>query len=357
MLPLAERKNKFRIETRAVMPDQAASLLPAQTADAIAAVAGRIALARKNGRPVICATGAHSIKNGLGPVFGRLIERRTLTHLATNGAGIIHDWEFSFLGQSSEDVRQMVHEGQFGNWHETGFFINLAINLGALEGKGYGESVGAMIERERLDIPSAADLERVVRDSLARDPLRSAAAADLLHMVRTFNLPAGTMAIPHQWKRYSAQAAACRAGVPFTGHPMIGHDIIYNHPMNHGAAIGRCAQRDFLAYAQSVSDIEDGVYLSIGSAIMSPMIFEKSLSMAQNIAIQAGRHIDRHHIVVVDLAECAWDWSRGEPPENNPAYYLRYNKTFARMGGTMQYIQCDNRDFLLALLQNLEGKA
>jgi hypothetical protein len=134
---------------------------------------------------------------------------------------------------------------------------------------------------------------------------------------------------------------------------MIGHDIIYNHPMNHCAALGRAAQRDFLAYAESISRIDGGVYISIGSAVMSPMVFEKSLSMAQNLAIQRGEHIDKHFILVSDLAESTWDWSLGEPPEDNPAYYLRYNKSFSRMGGTMRYLQSDNRELLLNLAHQL----
>ena len=134
---------------------------------------------------------------------------------------------------------------------------------------------------------------------------------------------------------------------------MIGHDIIYNHPMNRGAGLGRCAERDFLTFAESVNRIDGGVYISIGSAVMSPMIFEKSLSMAQNIAIQRGEHYDNHYMQIVDLAKSDWDWSQGEPPEENPAYYLRYNKTFSRMGGTMNYLQADNRDFLLALIRQL----
>ena len=87
------------------------------------------------------------------------------------------------------------------------------------------------------------------------------------------------------------------------------------------------------------------------------MIFEKSLSMAQNLAIQQGEHIDDHFMVVVDLAASTWDWSQGEPPEDNPAYYLRYNKTFSRMGGTMRYLHADNRDFSLSLVQMLDRLA
>jgi len=89
---------------------------------------------------------------------------------------------------------------------------------------------------------------------------------------------------------------------------------------------------------------------------MSPMIFEKSLSMAQNIHIQNGKHIDNHFMLIVDLAKSNWDWQKnGEPPETDTGYYLRYLKTFSRMGGTMQYLSADNRDFLLAICQELSS--
>ena len=172
--------------------------------------------------------------------------------------------------------------------------------------------------------------------------------------MQRFQLEPGPLSIPHPWKEYSVQAGAFAMGIPLTGHPMIGHDIIYNHPMNHCASLGRAAERDFLAYAESVSRLEGGVYVSIGSAVMSPMIFEKSLSMAQNLAIQRGEHIDNHYLFINDLARSTWDWSRGEPPEDNPAYYLRFNKSFSRMGGTMRYLSADNRDFLLSLTRWLD---
>jgi hypothetical protein len=275
--------------------------------------------------------------------------------LATNGAGIIHDWEFAFQGMSCEDVEVMVQEGRFGNWQETGFYINLALNVGAYEGRGYGESVGAMIQNEGLEIPNADRLTAEIKECAEIDSEQAAAAADLLAIIRRFQLNEGWLAVPHPWKRFSVQAGALQAGVPFTGHPMIGHDIIYNHPMNHCASLGRTAQRDFLTFAESVNQLEGGVYISIGSAVMSPMIFEKSLSMAQNLALQRGDHIDHHFLLINDLAESTWDWSQGEPPEDNPAYYLRYNKSFSRMGGTMRYLQADNRDFLLALTHMLDA--
>ena len=356
---LTQRPNKLAIQKDHVSPDQQPGPLGTAEMKSLAVIADRIRSARRAGKPVVLAFGAHTIKNGLSPVLIQLMEQGWLTHLATNGAGIIHDWEFAFQGQSSEDVQGNVARGEFGIWQETGFYINLALIVGAYEGLGYGQSVGKMIESEGLTIPQVQELTQVVATGLQpgksnTDESTMAAAIDLLGVIRKFNLKPGWMAVPHPFKAFSAQAAAHRLGIPFTGHPMIGHDIIYNHPMNHGAAIGRTALTDFLSFAHSISRIQDGVYMSVGSAVMSPMIFEKALSMSQNLALQQGSRIDRHLIAVVDLAESTWDWkTQGEPPKDNPAYYLRYCKTFHRMGGEMCYLCADNRDFLLTLSQML----
>lgn len=355
---LAERRNKVEIVRDAVPPESAPGGLSAEGREIMAECIGKIRAARAAGRPVMLAFGAHTIKNGLAPVLIRLMERGWVTLLATNGAGIIHDWEFAYQGLSSEDVRANVEQGQFGIWQETGFYLNLALAVGAYEGLGYGESIGKMIQREGLDIPSPAELIKAARDHAETHPEHAAAAIDLSAILRKWEIAPGFLSIPHPYKSYSAQAAAYRLDVPFTAHPMIGHDIIYTHPANHGAAIGRAAMRDFLTYAHQVHQLEGGVYLSVGSAVMSPMIFEKSLSMAQNLEIQQGRKITGHHMVIVDLAESTWDWKNaGEPPTDNPAYYLRYCKTFSRMGGTMRYLSAHNRDFLLTLLRELEGEA
>lgn len=353
MKPLSSRYNKTAIEKDHVPVDRKPSdeLL---SSESVQTAVARIRSAREKGRSVMMAFGAHTIKNGMGPTLIELIENGWITHLATNGAGVIHDWEFSFQGKSSEDVEVNVSRGEFGNWQETGFYINLALNIGAYEGKGYGESVGALIQNEELKIPSVDQLEKEVLENVKTDPVKSSSAAQLLSIVKTFELTPGPLKVPHPWKRFSIQAAAYRLGVPLTGHPMFGHDIIYNHPMNNGSSLGRVAERDFLTYANNVGNLTDGVYLSIGSAVMSPMVFEKSLSICQNVAIQNDDLIKNHFILVVDLAKSHWDWSKGEPPETNPDYYLRYNKSFSRMGGEMRYLTADNRDFLLALLQTLQ---
>ena len=354
---LSERKNKVHIEEDHIPVTQKPANLSLSGQKLIEKTAGRIRLARQKQKAVMLTFGAHTIKNGMAPTLIALMEEGWLTHLATNGAGIIHDWEFAFQGKSSEDVRENIDRGQFGIWDETGFYINLALIVGAYEGLGYGESIGKMIFQEGLQIPDISSLYDETIKTIKINPDLAAAAVDLAGVIQRFKLQRGFMDIPHPYKKYSVQSRAYELGIPFTGHPMIGHDIIYTHPMNHGAALGRTALNDFLSFAKSVSNLDYGVYMSLGSAVMSPMIFEKSLSMSQNLMMQENKHIDNHFMLIVDLAKSDWDWQKnGEPPKDNPSYYQRYCKTFNRMGGEMHYLTADNRDFLLAIHQKLSEK-
>ncbi len=338
--PLSERVNFVDIEAHSVHPDRDECANDEALALRADTIASEILLARERGASVILAFGAHTIKNGLGWLLGEMASRGWITHLATNGAGIIHDWEFAFQGASSEDVRANVAEGKFGTWQETGLYLNLALAIGAWEGLGYGESVGKMIVNNGLGIPSL--------DTLTD----SAAALDLGELIAYLGLKAGLLDIAHPFASYSVQARCYTEGVPFTAHPMFGQDIIYTHKANRGAVIGRTAERDFLRYVDAVAHLEGGVYLSVGSAVMSPMIFEKSLSMVRN----SGRTVSSASIHVVDLAPESWDWSAGEPPKDNPAYYLRYMKTFSRMGLPASYLSCDNRSFFVSLYRSLKRR-
>ncbi len=349
LLPLNKRDNRVDIERDAIRPEAPALTMSKRATEQTLRVAEAVHRARADGRPVIVAFGAHAIKNGLAPVLIELMNSGKITHFATNGAGIIHDWEIAFQGQTSESVRDNQDAGTFGLWEETGLYLNLAIAVGAYRGLGYGESIGSFIAENGLHIPSADQLESVLADRhLAR--WNRAAAADLLDVLGRTGIKPGLLPVEHPYRAYSLQAAAYAARVPLTGHPMIGHDIIYMHPMSSGAAIGRTAEADFLRFADAVQSMSGGVYLSVGSAIMSPMIFEKAFSMAQNVAIQDGRRIREHVMFVVDLAEASWDWStQGEPPTDDPAYYLRFLKSFSRVGGRLEYICADNRAFFPAL--------
>jgi len=356
---LKDRYNKIDITKDHISPYEFVNIPSAELNAKISDIADHIIHAKSMGASVICTFGAHTIKNGLGIVLGEFIKNRWFTHLATNGAGVIHDWEFAFQGKSSEDVRENVKAGKFGTWDETGLFINLALMVGAYEGSGYGEAVGSLIVHNGVNIPDTDELLHTIK-SLSIDSMNddekirhTAAAADLLELIRFLDLPPGFYPVNHPFADYSLQALSYRLGVPFTSHPMFGHDIIYTHKANRGSAVGRTAERDFLSFANSVSGLSGGVYISVGSSVMSPMIFEKSLSMARNVLLSEGTALEDCAIYVIDLQGQTWDWTKGEPSEDNPAYYLRFMKSFSRMGCPYEYISIDNRIFFLGLLHTL----
>jgi len=357
VLPLAQRESLTRVETGLVDPAAVPAPLAAAQATLVADCSAKIRVARQRGASVMLLYGAHLVKNGGHRIVNALIERGWVTHLATNGAGVIHDWELAFLGRTEERVRQNVATGTFGTWDETARNIHLAILAGAIRGirgEGFGASVGRFIVETGTTLPTTAELEKLLRDEPAH-PL-SSARAELLLAMKQHSLPAGRIEVKHPHSATSMIAEACRRGVPFTVHPGIGYDIISCHPMFNGAALGRAAGLDFAQFGAAVEGLDGGVVLSIGSAIMGPQVFEKSLSCVNNLRLQAGRPIvGGHNFYIVDMADGGnWDWTRGEPPKDNPAYYLRFCKSFARMGGAMNYVQADNVTFLQHLLAALQ---
>lgn len=354
-LPLTQRDSKLTIEDIAITPDKISNYK--EDSPKIRDISERILDARNRGSQVILAYGAHLIKNGLGPILNALIKEGYVTHLATNGAGSIHDWEIAYQGKTGEDVKKYTKEGQFGIWEETGRCINLAIAIAAAEGRGYGEGVGKMISEESITLPETNDLEIFIKDAL-ENGRRITGIASLHELMKEQDIKPGTAKVPHPYKEHSVQRAAYENNIPMTIHPGFGYDIIYTHPYSKGASIGISSETDFLRYAKSVSKLEGGVYLSVGSSVMSPMIFEKSLSMARNVAKQEQATIEDFTIVVNDLQEGKWEWNTGkEPPKTDPSYYLRFCKTFSRMGAKeMHYIQQDNRTFLTTLYSYLSTK-
>jgi hypothetical protein len=352
--PLAERKSLSSIEKLLVDPKQPARPCNPEISETINNCAEKIVAARKRDASVILMYGAHLIKNGAMPIVISLMERGWITHLATNGAGTIHDWELAFMGRTEESVRQNVATGTFGTWDETGRFIHLALLVGGLKGEGYGRSLGRLIIENGVTLPRVESLEKALRDEPAH-PLAPARAELLLTMV-AHKFAGGRIEVKHPWAATCILAQAFRHNIPLTVHPGIGYDIISNHPMFNGAAIGRAADVDFRLFGRAVEGLDGGVVLSVGSAIMAPQVFEKSISCVNNLRLQARRSIVRDHtIYVVDIQDGGnWDWSKGEPPKDNPAYYLRFCKSFARMGGEMHYVQCDNVAFLHHLLHQLE---
>jgi hypothetical protein len=351
--PLAQRQSLNSIDKLLVDPAAPPPACPQATSALIDSCVAAVQAARKRQASVMLLYGAHLIKNGALRIVNALLEGGWVTHLATNGAGVIHDWELAFLGRTEESVRKNVATGSFGTWDETGRCIQLALLAGALRQEGYGKSLGRFICEGGVTLPAPEALAR----SLAEDPYHplTPARAELLQAMSVHKLAPGFFSVPHPWQKTSILAEAFRRQVPLTVHPGIGYDIISNHPMFNGAVIGRAGAMDFRQFGGAVERLDGGVVLSVGSAIMAPQVFEKSLSCVNNLRLQAGRPIVQgHNLFIVDLQDGGqWDWSQGEPPKENPAYYLRFCKSFARMGGDMRYVQCDNVVFLHNLLARL----
>ena len=168
--------------------------------------------------------------------------------------------------------------------------------------------------------------------------------------------PPGRIAVEHRWKHASILAQAFRHGVPMTVHPGIGYDIIANHPMFNGARhrpgggrglpalrrLGRDARRRRRALGR------------LGHHGAAGLREEPELRQQPAAAGRAAPIVRGHTIYVVDLQDGGgWDWTQGEPPKTNPAYYLRFCKSYSRMGGAMHYLQCDNAAFIHNLYRQL----
>jgi hypothetical protein len=353
ILPLSARRSLTHVDDILIDPDNSPRPCSEFVGSMASSAAQAIRRARDRGAAVILIYGAHLLRNGAATLLERMMAGQWLTHLATNGAGTIHDWEYAWLGASTESVAENVATGTFGTWDETARNIHLAIMAGALDGLGYGRSLGRFIHQDGTTLPSPDSLAAAI----TADPRHALTAprADLLRTMLDHDWPAGSIAVHHRWKHASILAHAYRHAVPVTVHPGIGYDIIANHPVFSGAAIGRAGEYDFKLFAGALANLDGGVVLSIGSAIMGPQVFEKALSCVNNLRLQRGLAAVRgHSIYVVDLQDGGnWDWTLGEPPKTSPAYYLRFCKSFSRMGGSLHYVQSDNVTFLHLLYRSL----
>ena len=204
----------------------------------------------RNRRPVILMMGAHVIKCGLNPVLIELQRRGIVNALALNGAGAIHDFELALIGETSEDVQRGLDDGSFGMIDETGRLMNAALAAGVQQGIGAGRALG----------------EAIVKGPFQRKEL------SLLHSGVTRN-------------------------IPVTIHIAIGTDIIHQHPTADGAVLGESTYLDFQKFAAVVAQLEGGVLINIGSAVILPEVFLKALTIARNL----GHTVDHFTTATFDM--------------------------------------------------------
>ncbi len=238
--PIADRESKVKIENFASVPssdsvsDLVKSMPDILKANDLRALVDAVCRASSNGRQIIWMIGGHVIKCGLAPVISDLAERGYVTHVATNGAGAIHDFEIAYQGATSEDVRETIKNGSFGMAEETGSFLNETLKEAAENGEGYGKTLG-----QRIDGLSHKE------DSLF-------------------------------WNMH-------RLNVAVTVHCAVATDIISQHPSFSGANLGEASYTDFKIFAAAVAGLEGGVVINVGSAVVLPEVFLKALSVARNL--------------------------------------------------------------------------
>ncbi len=297
--PLAERLHDLTLDCLLPLDSPVDFAHPS-----IPILAERLKAAQRTGAARILMMGAHVLRAGTQRNLIDLMERGLVTLIAMNGAGPIHDWEFALIGASTESVAKYVRTGEFGLWRETGR-MNDAINDGARAGLGLGEAIGQAIHEGDF---------------------------------------------PH--KDISVLAAAYRLGVPVTVHIGIGYDILHEHPNADGAALGQASYTDFLIFAEQVRNLEGGVLLSFGTAVMGPEVYLKALAMARNVAHQEGKRIAEFTTAVFDLLPLGDDW-HAQAPKTDPRYYYRPWKTIlvrtVADGGESHYVAGDHRQTLPTL--------
>jgi hypothetical protein len=240
---LAERANKVAVSDFARIHEKGDSLgvflakLPRfLVANDFRKVAEAIADAVRKTRPVVLMMGAHPIKCGLNPIIVDAMRRGIVSAVAFNGAGAIHDFETAYQGETSEDVQRGLDDGSFGMVDETSRLMNAALAAGVEAGLGAGRALGRAINGD--------------------------------------NFPN---------KHLSILATGAELDIPVTVHIAIGTDIIHQHPTADGAVLGAGSYRDFQRFASVVAQLEGGVALNIGSAVIMPEVFLKALTIARNL--------------------------------------------------------------------------
>lgn len=311
--PLSTRANKVTLGDL-IWPEDVDSLAihpPEKTCRDVETVARAIVAARQANKPVVLFTGAHLIKNGLGPLLADLVKHRLVSLVAGNGATAIHDFELALIGQTSENVPDALGKGRFGMAYEFAYF-NYALSVGNKYNLGCGETLG-----------------RMMYDDDFRNQVFASAAKD--------NSPGG-FAHPEA----SVLAACYENRVPFTVHVGIGTDVVDQHPSFDGQAKGGCSGRDFLIYTKEISRLTDGgVVLNIGSAVTGPEVLLKAVSMAANAGSLPST------IVTADF-DIRDHNSRTMSDESEQGYYYRDQKSVVTripqaFSGKGYYIQGNQR--------------
>lgn len=195
-----------------------------------------IVRAYKSKRMIGIGLGAHIIKCGLSPIIIDLMKRGIIKAVAMHGASAIHDFEISLIGATSEDVAESLPRGKFGMAKETVQAFTRAARQAVAQGIGLGKTLGRFIVMKK-----------------------------------------------NPYANYSILAQASKLNLPATIHIALGTDTVHMHPDISGEDLGKSSLTDFRLFASVISNLNKGVWLNLGSAVILPEVFLKAVSMARNL--------------------------------------------------------------------------
>lgn len=241
--PISGRKNKVSIDdfgkacdANSSFGEWLGSLPDILAAQNLRKLIEAIKNSRQKDRPVVMAIGGHVIKCGLAPIIIDLFKRNLVTAICMNGSAAIHDLEIAINGATSEDVAAVLHEGDFGMAEETGKIYNAAAKNANEQNIGLGKSLA----------------------KLAFDEAKP------------------------EYQEHSLLCACHELGIPITIHVAMGTDIVHMRAEANGADLGQSTMNDFKLLCSIVADLEEGVWLNCGSAVIMPEVFLKCVSIVKN---------------------------------------------------------------------------
>ncbi|MEZ6139164.1 MAG: hypothetical protein R3B84_01205 [Zavarzinella sp.] len=190
---------------------------------------------QRDKRWAAAAIGGHVIKVGCSPYLIDWMDLGIIKSLAMNGSAAIHDVELAIAGKTSEDVAPQLKKGEFGMAMETAAAFAGAVKTCTTD-VGLGNALGRWIDENNC-------------------PNKQASVV---------------------WQAY-------RLGVPCTIHVALGTDIVHMHPHVDGAALGLGSMTDFRIICAIVNQMQEGLWLNIGSAVVMPEVFLKAVAVAANL--------------------------------------------------------------------------
>lgn len=234
-------------------------------------LANELMKARKKKKKVLLMMGAKPTFLLLNNFIIGMMKKGYISHLAITGAAMIHDYELALYGKTGEDVETYLHKGYFGLCEETGYGINSIVKLASKNNVGLGFECGRFISNMMF-----------------------------------------------KYREHSILYNTYKLNIPLTIHTGIGNDIVFEHHSCSGEDWGKALYNDFKKITNTISNIEDGVVINIGSEVIMPEVWLKGLAICKNQG-----YVKKNNFIAVNI-----DMNEHYRPTKNILERTRAKKIF-----------------------------